>query len=52
MRCDTLWSPGVGKKLALHMITELTQISEEEHEFILMKWKIEQLAKQRKAWKK
>ena len=45
-------APGVGKKLALHMMTELTQIPEEEHAFILMKWKIEQLAKQRKAWKK
>ena len=45
-------APGIGKKIALVMMTELTQIPEEEHAFILMKWKMEQLAKQRKAWKK
>ena len=45
-------APGIGKKIALVMMTELTQIPEEEHAFIIMKWKMEQLAKQRKAWKK
>ena len=44
--------PGIGKKIALHLVTKLTQIPDEEHAFILMKWKMEQLAKQRKAWKK
>ena len=44
--------PGVGEKIALHLMTKLTQIPEEKHALLLMKWKIEQLAKQRKAWKK
>ena len=45
-------TPGIGKEWALVMMTKLTQIPAEEHAFIIMKWKIEQLAKQRKAWKK
>ena len=45
-------APGIGKEIALVMMTKLTQIPAEENAFIIMKWKIEQLAKQRKAWKK
>ena len=44
--------PGIGKKIALHLVTKLVQIPDEEHAYILLKWKMEQLAKQRKAWKK
>jgi hypothetical protein len=41
--------PGIGKKIALHLVTKLVQIPDEEHAYILMKWKMEQLVKQRKA---
>jgi hypothetical protein len=44
--------PGIGKKIALYLVTKLVQIPDEEHAYILMKWKMEQIAKQRKAWKK
>ena len=45
-------TPGVGEAICLKVMNELTQIPDAEHALLLMKWKIEQLAKQRKAWKK
>ena len=43
--------PGVGGAIALKFMENLTQIPDAEHAMLLMRWKIKQLAKQRKAWK-
>ena len=44
-------TPGVGEAIALKVMENLTQIPDAEHALLLMRWKIKQLAKQRKAWK-
>ena len=44
-------TPGVGGAIALQFMENLIQIPDAEHAMLLMRWKIKQLAKQRKAWK-